>query len=827
MRSDDGVEDELIEELLERQRGNMLLPRGWEQTLHSFQEQALFGAAARGRYRADLENAFFSPELLSCLTGYFWLSASRSSRQPFNMVILDPFLLDGLHNSTTRARDFWHRQELWRDMKPEKVFLVLNQDMLVLDQSAVWYILEMTVDTEGTSLDIYVPNGASMSRIEMTIQSLLHDISPHFAIPASLEAIRTTSIHFVNLTCEDGSLDISSRSALAALHLLCVKLLACHSGTLHIPTMLNSIRQFYKRDMLNKSPLAPHLPWAGICQPNGTLYGHQLIQDQQEWRMQSPSVSESEESEVINGGLHRDMVAQPEPVHSSDRDRMQEFFLELRRTESAHPQGILEKTVGRSFDDLEEALLLRLPPGQNVPSVIPAQDRDLTLGELVEQFRNAGGGAKNRRQILTGITPNLSGHLHLDWCKEAEIPDCDWFLASTDVDSLSLTAWDPEVCMDINVYPYPDRRRSLNRSNGLTVNLPDGKLIPMHQCPNVCFATIGSNNQFQVNIFFPGRREPSPGPNRRYRNFANEEELTALYDRIFLPTLHHIERQVPRKLHQLYLSVLQSLPSSYLAMEKLCVIGGGRAFLPRKIPREIINLVFPAMRTIVNSNPDLASYRGYFFHIYGINLKQVGFNVHGRAGNNAMQHIFEMYPIVPWWKQNPHDIIADIGLEIHLDPSLLPERLYPYTLLWNQKQMQALVRHSWRLTREDPYCHSADVGGFTAQPRGKLLHGAIKYQVYLKDKVETYVDSERSVGANFTINHALSGAKTFASQWEAFQTVYRIPKCYGVRAEWRLTIWGAMHILRRDPMDLVQNMAQAGAIVSRPFVTQMIPWMGI
>ena len=119
-----------------------------------------------------------------------------------------------------------------------------------------------------------------------------------------------------------------------------------------IETFHNSILQFFQADLCHED-IVPMLPWTGLSRADGTVYGNQELQKAPEWKRHSPSVSELGTSEETG------MQSRPEqPALGHQMAAIYDrFFLELQRTNQASGEGMLEGIMGRSFDDLERAIL--------------------------------------------------------------------------------------------------------------------------------------------------------------------------------------------------------------------------------------------------------------------------------------------------------------------------------------------------------------------------------------------------------------------------------------------------------------------------------------
>ena len=97
-------------------------------------------------------------------------------------------------------------------------------------------------------------------------------------------------------------------------------------------------------------------------------------------------------------------------------------------------------------------------------------------------FQLQGGPhtAENSRRILTGLGTD-DRPISLDWLKDAHIMEPDWLVSATDIDSLSLTVKEPELCEMIAIYPYPSRLMTMNTNNELKAQGVTGQFKHMHQ----------------------------------------------------------------------------------------------------------------------------------------------------------------------------------------------------------------------------------------------------------------------------------------------------------------------------------------------------------
>lgn len=287
-------------------------------------------------------------------------------------------------------------------------------------------------------------------------------------------------------------------------------------------------------------------------------------------------------------------------------------------------------------------------------------------------------------------------------------------------------------------------------------------------------------------------------------------------DMVVLPALRRVADRAPDNLRIVCLQALSELPPSYRHAEARAMGSAGlRNFTGNKLIPEIVNLMIPEMRRIVDGNPALVRYRGYFFHILGINLKSVGQRIPGRANDNPMLHIFREYPIVAWHLANPQDIFIDVGFEILTDPNRLPATVHHATLIWDQEAMKRLSRPGWRAPKEDAYMHSHEVGGIRAHSRARVRgSGMVYFQCYQKDYKQTYVHGDRSIGTGFSAADAATGTPRYQTEMTRLRRAWGVEASHGVRAEWRCGAFAASVLLAQDLREWLHRMYEAGAIVS-------------
>lgn len=506
------------------------------------------------------------------------------------------------------------------------------------------------------------------------------------------------------------------------------------------------------------------------------------------------------------------------------------------------PSGILAGMSSASPEHFLESLLLRTGDISNVRwlpglTIVGGKDDEeelerpedcLGVKSMCDVLSFLKEDEERSVAILTGT--NAGKPLRLNWVKDSLDLDQDWLSASLDVDSLSLTASDPEFTMPAVLHAYPPRASTLTNDNGLKVDvdnvatpLSHSKLVDTFRdifvfdliasVPNFTFLTIGQNNQFRVNLFFPHCKKGQDGGGH-YITIMSEEDYLVWYQQVILPALQLVTWRCPAELKDTCCRLVTELPKSYRAAAAHCVTGT-RTFTGHKVIPQILNLILRCAREIVNDTPSLGTFRGFFYHICGINLKAVCEVIPGRSDGNPMLHVLQQYPIVNWSAQNYCDIVVDVGLEINICREKLPLNVDDVTLIWKLDGLRNIFASSWRMPTTNAYVHSHVVGGVSSKPRAHVAPWFIRLHAYMKDKTNTYIHRDNSIGTGFAPDHGILGTAQYETQVTRLQNVWTDGRgSYGGRVEWRVGLRTANDMLRWDPNLWVQRFLSAGAIVS-------------
>ncbi|EUC54296.1 hypothetical protein RSOL_036590, partial [Rhizoctonia solani AG-3 Rhs1AP] len=752
------------------------------------------------------------------ITLHLWLSTLLASPDR-HVLYLDPFLVQALleqHQDNPLDLDaddmegMLERHKLWPRMGPNAHIVALHSLSGVCKPDICgWTLLDLHVEGgQVTSAEILLPPSQSFDQaiISDYVTNMLGALN--LTLPGKPLVPRSSKVlqRIKSLVLPPPFTEESI--VLVMLMFLLGKMLEQDIGSVNLQVVRQSLCYYYNH-ALRSDKMDFSFPWPALTDSDGKL------------------LTEKNSEEV---GRRRFMLAsnqEPVPYETFPRMRsyaasvsssglLEPFFLELAQSKSSHVECALKGTSGRSIDELEKALFLGQYPSwpsrfadrrQSVPEA-------LSLEEFVELIHSLGGPENPASHRLLIIGKDQERRIILDWLKGVTYPLKEWLLAGYDIDSLSLTCFDVPELLEAGSYnPYPSRALSLTNRNELVVNVA-GEPIEMHTCPNFCIMTFGANNQFRLLVFLPGCRNRV---GKLWRNIPRESEMRDWYH-IFLTALRMVSQVISHEWQHAVEKTIEALPASYeMASNQTNKTGGPRSFVGHRIEPVIMNHVFKMMRHIVDTTPRLALYKNYFFHLVGINLKLATQHIPGREDEDPLAYAFRIHRFINFCAQNPHDIVADVGLAINVDRASMPEELKKSTLLFRWGPLKELLRPAFRSPHQDCYCLSYTVGGGRTVPQSHIASaaGVIKWQGYPKDMVLTYRHRDKSIGANFTANEALGlgSHEKFQSQMKAFQDVVQEAGTYGVRLEHRLSAWAANRYMKMEPRDILDRMVDSEAIL--------------
>ncbi|QRV97793.1 capsular polysaccharide export protein [Ceratobasidium sp. AG-Ba] len=527
-----------------------------------------------------------------------------------------------------------------------------------------------------------------------------------------------------------------------------------------------------------------------------------------------------------NDGTHGSWedVFGPRPEIAFERvsgEAFQGFLDAIAEGTYTPPPGLLANTGAQLADSLEQAVLLEGETANLTwaPDALSGYDssgnesRDSVSGPGVKRFlqgvRSIPDGRERSQTLLTGERRNQN--LSLNWTRDSIEIEEEWLKAGLDIDSLSLTAENPQFTMPLQFYLYPPRASTLTTDNGLSV-LVDGKPKKLSHIPNFTLAKTGAGGDFRVNVFFPGY-DKGKNLGNRVITMLNDGDFAQWCNEVMLPALVRLEMFCDPQYRHAILALRQTLPKSY-QRSKPNGATGSDTFTGYRILPELFNHLMSYCRKIVNFFPHLAKFRGFFFHVFGMGLKSLGQEV-TRNDGNALLHVLKQYPIVDWSLQNPRDIVADVGLEINLLEEELPNEIDGITLIWKISALQRLAQEVWRKPHVNSYMHSHVVGGISTSPRAPIGLMFYYMHAYMKDKGITYKHRDFSYGAEFAPLDGLSNSQRYVRDMKELRA--RLVECfgsYGIRIEWRCGVWAANEILGMDPRLWIGRFLQVGAIVA-------------
>ncbi|KAG9081396.1 hypothetical protein FRC06_005604 [Ceratobasidium sp. 370] len=592
---------------------------------------------------------------------------------------------------------------------------------------------------------------------------------------------------------------------------LCGRLLRQDIRSVDASTFRQSLCYFFD-NVFRCKDVDTSFPWAGLTDAHGNLLTDRVDQRVTRQRFSLAVNREASPFETFpRRRSYQSALIVPGPSAP--------FFKELAQPRTSHTEDMLVGSSGRSVEEFEKAVLLGPYPSWSSEFAdeqlqVPEA---LSLDEYSNLIHSVGGPESLEAQMIMMTGKHEGQRLKLDWLKDAIPVEREWLMASTDVDSLSLTTRQAPEFLEAGSYlPYPSRAQSLTNKNNLSV-VVGGKDIEMHTCPNMCIMTFGANNQFRLLVFLPNNRN-KVNP-RMWRNIPLEEEMKDWY-RLFLTALRMASSHMSDAWEHAVEKTIEALPNSYRSAGNQSTKGGGaRSFVGYRIEPQILNTVFRIMRHIADTQQQFASFKDHFFHLCGINLKLANQNIHGREDENPLNYVFRMNRFVDWYAQNPNNIVVDVGLAINVHRGSAPQEARQSTLLIRHDPLRELLRPAWLKPTRDNYCHSFVISGVRAQPRKAVGAGAgiLKFQAYHKDMVLTYAHRDRSTGANFTVQEALKFGHRdkFESETTSFQKLMEeaaYAGSYGIRLEFRMGPWAANRLMLVDSREILDRLVHSEVV---------------
>ncbi|KAG8792616.1 hypothetical protein FRC12_005466 [Ceratobasidium sp. 428] len=817
-----------------------------ETSLAELHEARAHSPTARLAFWNQLRESNPSPQCISFITSHLWLS-SLLAEPGRNTFYIDPVLAEDIISKyeedpfdvdVDALPGLWERHNIWPAMGREAQVFVLCQLKGVTTPRERSWVLATFNATRGRvhRIDMLFPplEGFDLKAFTGPMESLISALS--LVLPGMFPAERTSEVARTARTLLLPDPCTEEAILLVMVAHLCAGLISQSPESVDV----NVFRQelcFYYDVALRPGEIDSSFPWRGITDQEGRL----LLEECE------PDVAQRRFSLATN--------RQPSPFEAFPRRRSYAaalvvagptapFFAELAQARSTVEPDMLMETSGRSVEEFEKAVLLGPYPSwpPSMPDEALHTPEALSLDDYRDTVWSLGGPQSPDAQKFLITGKHEGRRITLDWLKETVPLQKEWMIASTDVDSLSLTTQEAPTFLEAGCYyPYPSRALSLLNRNNLKVNIK-GKAVEMHTCkykrhmdgpfqlsgsrpflagPNFCLAAFGPNNQFRFNVFFPGCKEMVN--DRMWRNIPTEVEMTDWYH-VVLAAMRFAKHSLPDEYLHAAQKTIEAMPPSYEAAKRLChQRGGQRSFVGHRIEPVVLNRTFELVRRIIDGTPRYQRYRGYFFHLCGINLKLATQTIHGREAENPLNYAFQTNRFVDWCQQNPHNIVVDVGLAINVDNRFAPEEIHRSTLLFRYDPLRELLRPAYNQPQRDQYCHSFVVSGLRADPSSKVRKGAgvMKVQAYHKDMVLTYRHRDKSTGANFTTNQALGlhDRAKFESEIVAFQEAMEEAGSYGVRLEWRLGPWAANRAMLANPRDMVDRLFDSGALVCLPTET--------
>ncbi|CUA71307.1 Replicase polyprotein 1ab [Rhizoctonia solani] len=511
--------------------------------------------------------------------------------------------------------------------------------------------------------------------------------------------------------------------------------------------------------------------------------------------------------------------------------RFAELFRDLSLPSTKHPPGFIYGTKLRNAQDVYKFTAAEPEMdscgGEDIDAGVKvycrpdgSHDQDTTVGMSIIQFcafiDSLQDPAARHKVIFTATKPDGTP-IVLNWLKDSLPLDKRWLGLSANFDSMSYTSPNLVFTIVVGITPWPDRARTLTNNVGIEI-FHEGRARPLSHFPNFCMGMIGNNNQVRLNIFFPNY-ELERINNKHYKTYIKSTVYVTWYNEVFLGALDLLLETPPPNLRLACLHLKQELPKSYNSAADMATGKGeqGKTVKQYAVSPVIMNLLLPLIREIVDSKPHLAFMRGFFFHIFGMNLKTAAQSIPGQEADNAMGHLINTYPVVDFNKAGPDDLVFDYGLEVLVDSSKLPDTVQHATLLWNQAKALPIIAPNWNSPRMDAFCGSFVAGGFAAKaPAAARRARLISVQAYPKCKNETNVHRDCSIGCTFSPLDAMNNNDTFKSDMNKLKNAWKPWHSYGVRCEYRMASWAAMVCQGVPPAQWLDNLISGETIVAHP-----------
>lgn len=346
-----------------------------------------------------------------------------------------------------------------------------------------------------------------------------------------------------------------------------------------------------------------------------------------------------------------------------------------------------------------------------------------------------------------------------------------------DVDSILYTFFDYTLTMDVKYYPFPNRNSTLRFNNHLSIpetNPAFGKRAFLSQIPNMVLASGGPANNIWINIFFPSMRHKR---GNRFVNYMNMKNTQFFYERIFRPA---IQEAAPST----WFSYMHGLPNTYtLAQERARSSGGTFRAVGTAIPGELFQRTMANVRHRLDTMPEAANFRGYFFHLYVKGIKNT-------TGNRNPLSVLQDSTWANLLRdcKHPEDLIVDTGINFSFEAN----NGEPVTLLWNKTKLAHLLHASgWKAPTVDEWCHTRDVAGLRAVPKEHNMSKGhvVSMQAYHGEKHLTYIDTERNIGLKFSQSDVLLDTNRYRVNIENLRKAFtsQVSQSFHARYEFRLT----------------------------------------
>lgn len=360
------------------------------------------------------------------------------------------------------------------------------------------------------------------------------------------------------------------------------------------------------------------------------------------------------------------------------------------------------------------------------------------------------------------------------------------------------------------MHPVPLRIGTLIRDNHLDIPLNGTRTSSLSQMPNLEIMSGGPNSQVRILILFPHlrkKRDPSLTYSQ-YKQYLEKTHMRVVWDDFIRPSLIAATVGDAGGGEKLY-------GISYEAAEKHANQTGVYRSYGINVRKESLTGMVESMRSLVATQPELADYQDFFFHVYAKDTKATTNT--GTANNDygpALEQWLRAWDIFDLQRANLCDLVFDVGFTFGYAAGLHPE-----TALWVGSHLESALREAgWRKPIQDAWCLTSDSYGLRAEPGAKQGAHMVYVQGYVTEKAATYCGPDRSIGTNISVADAIGPTPKFKIMRGQLETVLEDAgnRSWDARLEFRMSLFAAAEACRRGPDVLLAELLHLQCLMTVP-----------